>query len=114
MYIGYHYTLDFEGDSPEILNDLPLLRDLCLEFCATAGVTVIHSHFHQFEPQGVTGAIVIAESHLTIHTWPEYAICAIDFFTCKKDISKPNPNDFFVARLMPKKHRVHELSRNSE
>jgi S-adenosylmethionine decarboxylase len=46
------------------------------------GATVIGQIFHQFNPQGVTGVIAIAESHLCVHTWPEYSYAAVDIFTC--------------------------------
>ena len=46
------------------------------------GATIIGEMFHQFAPQGVTGVIAIAESHLCIHTWPEFGYAAVDIFTC--------------------------------
>ena len=46
--------------------------------------TIVNSNFHHFNPYGVSGVIIIKESHLTIHTWPEYGYAAIDIFTCGK------------------------------
>jgi S-adenosylmethionine decarboxylase proenzyme len=53
-----------------------------LEAASYSGATVLGSSFHYFTPQGVSGVIVIAESHLAIHTWPEYEYAAVDIFTC--------------------------------
>ena len=47
-----------------------------------AGATIVTATFHRFAPQGVSGVVVIAESHLSIHTWPEYGYAAVDFYTC--------------------------------
>ena len=46
------------------------------------GATVVSSHFHQFSPYGISGVVIIQESHLTLHTWPEYGYAAVDVFTC--------------------------------
>lgn len=64
------------------LNNLLLIREAMLRAANAMGATIISDSFHQFSPQGVSGAVVIAESHLTIHTWPEEGYAAIDFFTC--------------------------------
>ena len=60
-----------------------------------SGATKIESVFHQFNPHGVSGVVVIAESHFTIHTWPEYGYCAIDIFTCGDLIN----NELALAHL---------------
>ena len=59
-----------------------LLRTLCLEAAADAGLTAVGETFHQFEPQGVTGMVLLAESHLAIHTWPEIDFVSIDVYVC--------------------------------
>lgn len=53
-----------------------------IEAAKAIEVEVLHSYFHRFQPQGITGVLVIAESHLTIHTWPEFDYAAVDIFTC--------------------------------
>lgn len=63
-------------DSPE------RIEEIMLSAAKEAGAEIIGSMFHEFEPQGVSGVIVIAESHLTIHTWPEQGYAAVDIFTC--------------------------------
>jgi S-adenosylmethionine decarboxylase len=72
-----------------------MVRHTMLNAAEETGATVIGEIFHQFSPQGVTGVIAIAESHLCIHTWPEYAYAAVDIFTCGEGF---DPNE--AARLI--------------
>ncbi|MEO8411559.1 MAG: adenosylmethionine decarboxylase [Propionivibrio sp.] len=58
------------------------LRSACLEAVREAGLTIVGDRFHQFEPQGVTGAVILAESHLAIHTWPEMGSVTVDVYVC--------------------------------
>ena len=70
------------GCPPEVLNDVAGL-ETCFRNCAVeGGATLVSSHFHHFSPQGVSGVVVIAESHVTVHTWPEHGYAALDVFTC--------------------------------
>ena len=80
--LGRHILLELRDCNAEKLNDLPFLRDTMLNAAVETGATVIGQIFHQFSPQGVTGVIAIAESHLCVHTWPEYSYAAVDIFTC--------------------------------
>ena len=74
--------LEVYGCPSEYLADPDEIRRLLLDAANKAGATVIDSMFHRFAPQGVSGVVVIAESHLTIHTWPELGCAAIDVFSC--------------------------------
>lgn len=71
----------FDGDS-NILTDARKVEDIFFAATKAANATVLWSYFHPFEPQGVSGVVVIAESHFTIHTWPEHNYGAIDVFFC--------------------------------
>lgn len=64
------------------LNDVEYIRTAMLEAARVAGATIVSETFHHFSPHGVSGAVIIAESHLAIHTWPEYGYAAVDLFTC--------------------------------
>jgi S-adenosylmethionine decarboxylase proenzyme len=72
---------DCPADSPEMV-DASALRLACLDAVSDAGLTIVGDRFHQFEPQGVTGAVILAESHLAIHTWPEMGAVTIDVYVC--------------------------------
>ena len=80
--LGRHILVEFHGCSTEILNDVPRIETSMLEAAKEAGATIISSVFHHFSPFGVSGVVVIQESHLAIHTWPEYRYAAVDLFTC--------------------------------
>nr|BAL54798.1 spermidine synthase [uncultured Acetothermia bacterium]BAL59878.1 spermidine synthase [Candidatus Acetothermum autotrophicum] len=80
--LGRHLIVEVWGADPHVLDDVTALEQLLLEAARAAHATVIESVFHHFSPYGVSGVVVIAESHLTIHTWPEYGYAAIDIFTC--------------------------------
>ena len=80
--LGRHILLELRDCNAEKLNDLPFLRDTMVHAAEKTGATVIGEIFHQFNPQGVTGVIAIAESHLCVHTWPEHSYAAVDIFTC--------------------------------
>ena len=58
-----------------------------LEAAVKSGATIVTETFHHFSPHGVSGAVIIAESHLAIHTWPEYGYAAVDLFTCGDSVS---------------------------
>jgi len=89
------------------------LRALCLKAVRDAGLTVVGDSFHQFEPQGVTGTVLLAESHLAIHTWPERDGATLDVYVCnftsdntakaesvyKTLIAALKPADVLVERL---------------
>ena len=80
--LGRHILVEFFGCSADILNDVPLIESSMVGAATDAGATVISSVFHHFSPFGVSGVVVIQESHLAIHTWPEYRYAAVDLFTC--------------------------------
>ncbi len=80
--LGRHVLVEFFECSPEILNDVTIIEKNMVEGAVEAGATVINSTFHHFSPFGVSGVVVIQESHLAVHTWPEYGYAAVDLFTC--------------------------------
>jgi len=80
--LGRHLLAEYHGCDPEILNSLEKIKWHMLEAASRCGATVLESSFHYFSPQGVSGVVVIAESHIAIHTWPEYRYAAVDIFTC--------------------------------
>ncbi len=79
-------VLDFYGCEPRILQDAALLENMMLKCAKVMGATVIKSSFNNYNPYGVSGVVIIAESHLAIHTWPEYGYAAVTFETCGKKI----------------------------
>ena len=80
--LGLHLLLELRDCNSGLLDDLNYIRLAMLRAAQDAGAHVIGESFHQFSPQGVTGILAIAESHISIHTWPEYRYAAADIFTC--------------------------------
>lgn len=80
--LGKQILVEYYNCSVEVLNDATLLENNMVEAAKEAGSTVINSNFHHFSPFGASGVVVIQESHLAIHTWPEYGYAAVDIFTC--------------------------------
>ncbi|GAA4297116.1 polyamine aminopropyltransferase [Nibribacter koreensis] len=92
--LGRHILVEFYNCSPELMNDVVHIENSMVEAAETAGATVINSTFHHFSPYGVSGVVVIQESHLAIHTWPEYGYAAVDLFTCGETVDPWVSYDF--------------------
>ncbi len=71
----------------EVLNDVHMVEDIMVNAALEAGAEVREFVFHKFSPQGVSGVVVISESHLAIHTWPELGYAAVDVFTCGETVN---------------------------
>ena len=85
--LGRHILVEFFDCDAVILNNTSLIETSMLEAARLAKATIINSTFHHFSPFGVSGVVVVQESHLAIHTWPEYGYAAVDIFTCGHTIS---------------------------
>ena len=81
-YLGRHILLELYDCHADLLKFPPDSERILLAAAQAMGATVIGSHFHAFPEHGVSGVVVIAESHLTVHTWPEYGYAAVDVFSC--------------------------------
>ena len=80
--LGRHLLVEFYDCNPNIINNKILVEKFMKEAAVKAGSTIVQSVFHMFQPHGVSGVVVIAESHLAIHTWPEYGYASVDLYTC--------------------------------
>lgn len=81
-YLGRHILAEFFECDPNILNNIELVERYMTEAALECGATIVQKCFHLFTPHGVSGVIIISESHLAIHTWPELGYAAVDLFTC--------------------------------
>jgi len=84
--LGRQILAEFYDCSPELLKNEQYIATAMVDACVAGKATVVTSTFHSFSPFGVSGVVVIAESHVAIHTWPEYAYAAVDIFTCGETI----------------------------
>ncbi|MCB0352966.1 MAG: adenosylmethionine decarboxylase [Bdellovibrionales bacterium] len=80
--IGEHYLLEFIGCNVLRLQECETIRPALVRAAKAGNASIVGEQFHQFTPFGVTGVLLLAESHISIHTWPEHALAAVDIFTC--------------------------------
>ncbi len=109
--LGRHLLLELKDCDREVLNDLSFLKGVLPAAASEAGATVLGESFHQFNPQGVSGVVVIAESHLFIHTWPEYGYAAVDIFTCGNSVEPEKAARKIIRELKAKNHSMLEIQR---
>ena len=109
--LGKHLLLELKDCDKEVLNDLSFLKEALLAAATEAGATVLGESFHRFDPQGVSGAVIIAESHLFIHTWPEYGYAAADIFTCGNSVQAQKAAEILIEKLNTKNHSIIEIQR---
>ncbi len=109
--LGRHILVEYMNCAPEALNDVPRIESSMVEAATRAGATVINSDFHHFSPYGVSGVVIIEESHLAIHTWPEYQYAAVDLFTCGEQVDPWIAFDRVKEALESKNYSVLELHR---
>jgi len=86
--VGHHYIVEGSGCDPEVISRVEQVEQILVRAAEVADVQVWAISFHRFRPAGVSGVVVISESHLSVHTWPELGYVALDIFTCG-DRAKP-------------------------
>ena len=103
--LGRHILAEFSGCDRVLLNDLPAIEAILKEAARQSRATIVDTVFHRYNPHGLSGVVVIAESHISIHTWPEYGYAAADFFTCGEQV-----DPWKACRYMQDKLRCQNLS----
>ncbi|MFC2041154.1 adenosylmethionine decarboxylase [Chloroflexota bacterium] len=109
--LGKHLLLELKDCDREVLNNLSFLKSALPAAASEAGATVLGESFHQFNPQGVSGAVIIAESHLFIHTWPECGYAAVDIFTCGDSVKPEKAAQKIIRELGAKSHSILVIQR---
>jgi S-adenosylmethionine decarboxylase proenzyme len=104
--LGKHLLLELNGCDHKLLNDISFIKETMLAAAKASGATVLGESFHQFSPQGVSGVIIIAESHLTVHTWPEHGYAGADIFTCGTRVKPEKAAKVIIAKLKPSTHSI--------
>lgn len=110
--LGNHILVEFMNCEPHIMNDVAAIERDMVAAAQNAGATVINSTFHHFSPYGVSGVVVIQESHLAIHTWPEYGYAAVDLFTCG-EMNAWTSFDFLKEAFGAKSYSAIEMKRGT-
>ena len=104
--LGKHLLIELNDVDRDLLDNLPAIRDILICAAREAGVTILGESFHQFSPQGVSGVLVIAESHISIHTWPEHGYAAADVFTCGSAVFPEKAAEVIIDRMNPVTHNI--------
>jgi len=113
--LGRHILAELGGCDAARLADLLLVESSMLDAARISGATIVTHSFHHFADQdggqGVSGAVIIAESHLAIHTWPEHQFAAVDFFTCGEGVDVRGALDHLKLAFQAKTEELLELER---
>ncbi|NMM52178.1 adenosylmethionine decarboxylase [Paenibacillus aquistagni] len=108
---GRHVAVDAWGVNFDMLNDAEYLQTQLVEAAEVCGATVLSVQAQQFEPQGATVLVLLSESHLSIHTYPERGFAAIDCYTCGDTVDPQAAIDHLVSVLKPEKTYAKKLVR---
>lgn len=111
--LGTHLLIELKDCCTKWLNDVGKIEEILVTAAREAKATIIESRFHRFSPFGVSGVVVIAESHLTIHTWPEYAYAAVDIFTCGETLQPSVAAAHIIEALESRSPSVVEMRRGT-
>ncbi len=107
-YAGTHLILDLFG--AQNLDNVDCVRDALVQASEVIGATILEVHAHKFQPQGVTGVALLAESHVSIHTWPEKQYAAIDVFVCG-NLNPEKAIEVFKTTFQPTNVQCVEIKR---
>ena len=112
--VGHHYIAEASGCKPEILGKVEAVEQILVRAAEVAGVTIWSISFHRFSPNGVSGVIVISESHLSVHTWPEYGYAAVDIFTCGSEAKPEAAVEYALKEFGATSMHITEVTRGLE
>ncbi|ADT84319.1 MULTISPECIES: adenosylmethionine decarboxylase [Thermococcus] len=109
--IGMHVVLDLYECDPQILDDIERIEEILTKAAEIANATIIDKRFHKFSPQGVSGVVVVSESHIAIHTWPEHGYAAVDVYTCGDHTMPLKASEYIIRALKCKRPTIVKLDR---
>lgn len=110
-HLGRHVLAEICGCDFDILNDISRVEEIMVNAALEAGAEVRECVFHKFSPQGVSGVVVISESHLAIHTWPELGYAAVDVFTCGEKVNPWDACNYLTDHFSAKQMTAKEIKR---
>ncbi len=97
--LGMHVILDLYECDPAVLDSIEEIERILTEAAEVANATIIDKRFHKFSPQGVSGAVIVSESHITIHTWPEHGYASVDVYTCGDHTMPLKASEYIIREL---------------
>ncbi len=109
--LGKHLIAEFYNCCEDSIDNIDFVRDSMIEAAKIAKATIVAEKFHKFYPYGVSGIVIISESHLSIHAWKEYKYCAIDIFVCDTSLKLDEAISYLKAQLKSKKVEYYTIAR---
>jgi|JI8StandDraft_1071087.scaffolds.fasta_scaffold82157_2 S-adenosylmethionine decarboxylase proenzyme len=98
---GFQWLADlYQCQANTLIADALTLQHACLQLVTASGLTIVGERFYQFDPVGVTGVVLLAESHLAIHTWPEHGFVSIDLYVCHFSQDNQSKGEQLLATLI--------------
>jgi len=109
--LGRHLLIELFDCDPDVINNLEAVKGALVEAAKRAQATIVDVVFHEFNPFGISGVVVIAESHLSIHTWPEYRYAAVDIFSCGDVLQPEIAASYLVEQFAAERTSIVEMQR---
>ena len=109
--LGRHLLLELFDCAPDAIDSLEAVKGVLVEAARLAQATIVDIVFHEFNPFGISGVVVIAESHLAIHTWPEYRYAAVDIFSCGEMLKPEVAANYLIEQFAAERASVVEMQR---
>jgi S-adenosylmethionine decarboxylase len=106
-----HHLIEFFGCDRKQLNSITFWKNLLSDATMNTDVRILNKHFYRFKPHGITGYLLLSASHISIHTWPEYAYAACDVFTCSGDDEGQSIVKFIQENLKHDKTKTRKIKR---
>ena len=107
-HLGQQTLLELFACRHEVLNDKKFIKKTIIQAAKVAEATIVQDFFYQFAPFGISGTLVITESHINIHTWPEHNFVAIDFFTCNPNMKIKEACSYLIETFQASEHIQHD------
>jgi len=109
--LGRHLLVELFDCDPDVIDNLESVKEALIEAAKRAQATIVDVVFHEFNPFGISGVVVIAESHLSIHTWPEYRYAAVDIFSCGDALQPEVAASYLVEQFAAERTSIVEMQR---
>ena len=109
--LGRHLLAEYYNCDPKILMNIGSIEDVLVGAAKKCRAHIVDVVFHTFNPHGISGVVVIQESHLAIHTWPEHSFASVDIFTCGKSIDPWLAYKYILKKLKSKHSTATEMKR---
>ncbi|GBE16914.1 S-adenosylmethionine decarboxylase proenzyme precursor [bacterium BMS3Abin15] len=109
--LGRQLLVDLKDCKAKNLDNMEEIQNIMTTAAKLAGATIKEAIFHKFSPHGVSGMVIIAESHLSVHTWPEYDYAAVDIFTCGEDLKPEKAIGYLIDKFQSNDPAITEFKR---